>query len=582
MEAWEFAIAYHEETKHHYRRYARSPGYLDWANQPDPFRRYAGCEVLALAHGAADRGPAYAELFVPGLIPSTAVNRESISALFEYALALSAWKEFRGTRWALRINPSSGNLHPTEGYLISGAVPGLIERAGVLHYAPQAHALERRATISDESWRKLIDGFPPHSFLIALTSIHWREAWKYGERAYRYCQHDAGHALAAIALSAAVHGWRLHPLSDWGDDEIAALLGLSRDGDYGDAEREAPDLLVAVIPEADGSDLPARWRHDVNTDAGAFVWQGRANRLSTEHVAWELIDAVADACRKPVTLDLRSIGAESRIDVPASVPREISSHQRDMPLKVRRAVAWDGTSKERADQPGAGEAVPARQIIRQRRSAVAMDGHTSISADAFFAMMDRVMPRLDRAPWNALGLPVCVHLALFVHRVEDVSPGLYFLVRDMAKKEELQAAMNAAWEWETPEGCPAGVPLFRLGRGDYTTLATRVSCAQDIAGDGVFSCGMIAEFERPLREYGGWFYRRLFWETGVIGQVLYLEAEAAGVRATGIGCFFDDPVHEVFGLTGKTWQSLYHFTVGGPVEDTRLTTLPAYPSGATD
>jgi hypothetical protein len=71
-------------------------------------------------------------------------------------------------------------------------------------------------------------------------------------------------------------------------------------------------------------------------------------------------------------------------------------------------------------------------------------------------------------------------------------------------------------------------------------------------------------------------YRRLFWETGAIGQVLYLEAEAAGIRATGIGCFFDDPVHSLLGLTGRRFQSLYHFTVGGPVEDGRLTTLPAY------
>ncbi|XP_074312593.1 uncharacterized protein LOC141648048 [Silene latifolia] len=36
-------------------------------------------------------------------------------------------------------------------------------------------------------------------------------------------------------------------------------------------------------------------------------------------------------------------------------------------------------------------------------------------------------------------------------------------------------------------------------------------------------------------------YPRLFWETGVLGQVLYLEAHAVGNSATGIGCFFDDP-----------------------------------------
>jgi hypothetical protein len=71
-------------------------------------------------------------------------------------------------------------------------------------------------------------------------------------------------------------------------------------------------------------------------------------------------------------------------------------------------------------------------------------------------------------------------------------------------------------------------------------------------------------------------YRRLFWETGVIGQVLYLEAEAFGVRATGIGCFFDDPVHQVLGFSDATYQLLYHFTTGGPVEDPRLTTLPPY------
>jgi Nitroreductase family len=75
-----------------------------------------------------------------------------------------------------------------------------------------------------------------------------------------------------------------------------------------------------------------------------------------------------------------------------------------------------------------------------------------------------------------------------------------------------------------------------------------VSCRQDIAGEGAFSLGMIAEYQASLVAHGPWFYRRLFWEAGAIGQVLYLEAEAAGVRATGIGCFFDDPVHQVFGL----------------------------------
>ena len=64
----------------------------------------------------------------------------------------------------------------------------------------------------------------------------------------------------------------------------------------------------------------------------------------------------------------------------------------------------------------------------------------------------------------------------------------------------------------------------------------------------------------------------------MVGQVLYLEAEAAGVRSTGIGCYFDDDMHRILGLQDRAYQDLYHFTVGGPIEDTRLTTLPSYPN----
>ncbi|MFQ5585306.1 MAG: nitroreductase family protein, partial [Thermodesulfobacteriota bacterium] len=103
-----------------------------------------------------------------------------------------------------------------------------------------------------------------------------------------------------------------------------------------------------------------------------------------------------------------------------------------------------------------------------------------------------------------------------------------------------------------------------------------LSCHQEIASDGCFNLGMIAAFEEPLTRLGPWFYPCLFWECGMVGQILYLEAEAAGVRGTGIGCFFDDPVHEVLGLKTTRFQSLYHFTVGKPTEDTRLTTLPPY------
>ena len=219
--------------------------------------------------------------------------------------------------------------------------------------------------------------------------------------------------------------------------------------------------------------------------------------------------------------------------------------------------------------------ISAGQIIRQRRSLVACDGKTSIPAGRFYRMLSRVMP----APGDAIPWTPAIHFGLFVHRVEGIEPGLYALARDPGKVEKLKQCMHAHFAWEAPPGCPGSLPLYLLERGDARQLATQVSCGQEIAGEGAFSLGMLAEYQASLAEHGPSFYRRLYWEAGAIGQVLYLEAEAAGVRSTGIGCFFDDPVHQVFGLEDHAFQSLYHFTVGGAVDDPRLTTLPAYGRG---
>jgi hypothetical protein len=189
-------------------------------------------------------------------------------------------------------------------------------------------------------------------------------------------------------------------------------------------------------------------------------------------------------------------------------------------------------------------------------------------------------------PWDVWDWPAQVHLALFVHRVEGLVPGIYAFLRDDVTAGEWQQAMRPQFLWE-PVGDEASLgngALFLLLPFDMVWPATRVSCDQDIAGAGFFSLGMLAPVGRAVAQHGGAIYRRLFWEAGLIGQVLYLDAEAAGARSTGIGCFYDDAVHELLGLppgstvtdgqaSGAGWQSLYHFSMGMPVEDTRYRSL---------
>lgn len=219
-----------------------------------------------------------------------------------------------------------------------------------------------------------------------------------------------------------------------------------------------------------------------------------------------------------------------------------------------------------------------REVISKRRSAAAMDGVTRISLKGFYHILSRTLPGIPpQVPFDVLCWDSLVHLALFVHRVDGLEPGLYILIRNPARKSALKGAMHGALLWEKPQGCPESLELYLLARGDMKRLSMQISCFQEIASDGCFSVGMIAEFRAPLQQAGPWFYPRLFWECGMIGQMLYLEAEAAGLRGTGIGCFFDDGMHDMLGLQDTRFQDLYHFTVGGAVEDPRMATLPAYP-----
>ena len=54
---------YHQRTKHMPGRYAPGPGTMDWANQPDPFRRFPGAPLVELPLVSDDRTPPYDSLF---------------------------------------------------------------------------------------------------------------------------------------------------------------------------------------------------------------------------------------------------------------------------------------------------------------------------------------------------------------------------------------------------------------------------------------------------------------------------------------------------------------------------------------
>jgi SagB-type dehydrogenase family enzyme len=508
--------AYHERTKHHFDRYAAGPSNLDWDAQPAAFRDWLGTRHYGLPRAAQDLGIAWPDLAAER--PAAPFDIASLGTLLQLSSAITAWKQYGAARWALRAHPSSGNLHPTETWIIAYWVEGLAD--GLYHYQPRTHRVEWRASA--------LESAETPGLWLGFSSIHWREAWKYGERALRYCQLDMGHVLAALAYAAALLGWQPR-LVGMPRDAVAHCLGLDRAEEFDGVEPEDAEVIVALrAPGVAAAPLPP---HEWDE------WSGLPSRLDPNPAyAWPIIAEAAEATR----------GAS-----PASA---------------------DGAPGQPGQAPAPRGAAPdAASVILKRRSAQAFDGASPMPRAVFRRLLASQLP--GGAPVWAMWTPAPrVHPVLLVHRVEGLEAGMYILPRSEAGIAELGAALRPEFEWRPADDT---LPLYRLLTARAERSARNISCHQDIAAHAAFTVLYVAEFAAPIdADPAAW--RHLHWEAGMLGHCLTLEAEAAGWRGTGIGCFFDDADHEILGLKDDRYQVVYHYAIGMPLEDTRIATLPAY------
>jgi len=549
---------YHALTKHSQEKLLSSPHFLDWATQPNLFREYEGAEKILLPRDMWVSPEGYFETLEQTLAGQGVVSSRSpisiqpgdlrlVSNLLFYSMAISAWKQIVGTenRWPLRVNPSSGNLHPTETHLIPRCIDGL--EAGVYHYFVADHALEKRATgaIAEAMWSLLGGGADCPPLLVCLTTIFWREAWKYRDRAFRYCHHDLGHALGAVLLSAGALGWRGETYGRFHDNEVARLLGLEETD-------ERPGILVGLWPglsvENGGGPMDEDFPDAIPSgkpllSPNSLHFFGKPNPLSPEEIAFPSIEEVyfATCISHPSESSRKSKGhpgGGKRLEF-------LSTAGPDLPMEYIPSLEKEGS---------------VHRIVRKRRSAVAHDGVARMTKDHLGTILissTRGFQADFQGPtsWeknpkkNKQGHHL-IHLFLYIHRVDEIEPGLYYFDRFAQSLVPLQIS-------------------------DQRNAAEYLSLGQAIASDACFAMSMIADFNLAYKLYGDRCYRYVHFEAGYIGQFLYLGSEALGYETTGIGAFFDDDVNRYLSLPAG-FEVVYHFCVGKAVDDPRLTTLPSY------
>ena len=503
-EQTERLFTYHHVTKHLYHSVRTNAHFLDWHNQPDPFRTYEGAPLIRLP---AEPGFPKAGTFVTmaelaeGARTTKKSKREYseevpldvtwLSRLLWHSMAITAWKKIprTGYRYSLRVNPSSGNLHPTETYLALLGFMGVDD--GLYHYRADRHALELR---SRGDWTEHIAralGLPwaeESPLIVGLTSIFWREAWKYRDRAYRYCCHDLGHAMMSLLLAARALGLPGGVVAHFSDLRLTRALGLAESD-------EAPMAFLVFPPQSPLRRLPAPPQQEP---------AGVPNELSAEEVPYDLLLGIH---RSTILPD--PVGPLPRIS-PANVG---SAH----------------------DQPSLAD--PARDTplgptARRRRSALDFDARTpSMERDEVEQLLD-FATRDWSADWRGnFGGETTpdkrgtdfVTSYLYIHRVRDCEPGVYRWHKSSRRLEQLH-------------------------RGNMERVAAYLSLEQALAGNACFAVSMIADLAEAARAFGNRGYRYVHFEAGAIGQRLYVGAEALGWNATGIGAFYDDDVHRYLGF----------------------------------
>jgi SagB-type dehydrogenase family enzyme len=516
-------FAYHQATKHTYHSVRTNARYLDWHNQPDPFRTYEGIPVIALPPDpsfsstgtfAAMAALAAEKKLRAGDAPDrreTKLDLTWLSRFLCHSMAVSAWKKVPGTgaRYSLRVNPSSGNLHPTETYVALRAFAGIDD--GLYHYRADRHVLELRsrgdwtqhlARALDISWAS------ESSLIVGLTSIFWREAWKYGDRTYRYCCHDLGHALMSALLAARALEMPGGAVAHFSDLRLARALGL--------AESDEAPMAFLVFPAQNSSiGFPAAPEQPV---------EGIPNELSREEVRYGLVLGFHAATVLP-----DPAGPPPRVSTAnptlAGGPVQCSNPPRDVSLGV---------------------------TVRRRRSALDFDARTPpMDRDEVEQLLD-FATRDWRADWRGnfggdsapsdSGADLVV-LYLYIHRVRDCEPGVYHWDQGNRKLEPLH-------------------------RGNVQRVAAFLSLEQALAGNSCFTVSMIADLDEASSVFGNRGYRYVYFEAGAIGQRLYVGAEALGWNATGIGAFYDDDVHRYLGFLEEGAES-----VGASVREAEKTAL---------
>jgi SagB-type dehydrogenase family enzyme len=227
----EAAQVYHNATKHSYWSIRNNPHFLDWANQPIPFKIYTKLEPILLSKRLAPTKMTALEAISVANVPAEETclpNLSDITRILYFSAGVTKHKKYPGGEIYFRAAACTGALYETELYLVCGNLPDL--EAGIYHFSVHDFALRQlrqgdyRGVLVHATAEELAVARAPA--MVVCTGTYWRNAWKYQARTYRHFFWDSGTMLANFQAVAAALGVPTRVVMGFVDEEVNRLIDL--------------------------------------------------------------------------------------------------------------------------------------------------------------------------------------------------------------------------------------------------------------------------------------------------------------------------------------------------------------------
>lgn len=480
------AWSYHNATKHSYASVRSGGHYLDWANQPAPFKVYPGLDPILLPREWPQSGVAA----ISAIAETAAADRmalpdmTALAQLLHFSAGITRRRTFSGGELYFRAAACTGALYEVELYLVCGELPDLA--AGVYHFSPAEFALRRlRAGDFRGVFVHATAGEPAVArapAILVSSAIYWRNAWKYQARTYRHFGWDTGTILANLLAMSTALGLPARVVAGFVDSEVNLLLDL-------DSERE---VAFSLVPVGGGGAAPPE------PPAGIERLHLETLPLSATEVDYPSMRAMHAAS------DLHSPEevAAWRGRAPASEPAQPAGRSQPLASYSEEELPRDPTER-----------------VILRRGSTREFARESISLTQLSILLDRATRGVPADFLQPQGAQLN-DLYLIVNAVEGLAPGAYFFDREAKSLECLKEK-------------------------DFRAEAAYLGLEQALPGDAAVAVFFLADLKRILERYGNRGYRAAQLEAGILGGRLYLAAYAQRLGATGL-TFFDDDVVNFF------------------------------------